>query len=312
MATPERSHPLARTDDVIVVDLPDEVLIQVQARRRAHCLNPTAAFVWRQCDGKATVSAIARRLGMHTGAPPDEAVVELAIAELRRARLLVEPAARRADGPRLNRREALKRAGLAAAVALPLVTSITVPTASMAASCLPNGAPCSTHSECCSLVCSSSLCVPSVPSDRYIKEHFAPVDPQGILARVAALPIESWNYKGQDPRVRHIGPMAQDFAAAFAVGHDDRHIHVIDASGVALAAIQGLHRLVAAQAAELRTLSRELTALRTERGALRARDGILGRGDRRTGGREAAARGLGGGDVLQARGPVAAAAAVPR
>ena len=279
MATPERSHPLARTDDVIVVDLPDEVLIQDQARRRAHCLNPTAAFVWRQCDGKATVSAIARRLGTHTGAPPDEAVVELALAELRRARLLVEPAAGRADGPRLNRREALKRAGLAAAVALPLVTSITVPTASMAASCLPNGEPCSTLSQCCSLEC-HNICVPVVVSDRYLKEHFAPVDPHAMLARVAALPIETWNYKGQDPRVRHIGPMAQDFAAAFAVGHDDRHIHVIDASGVALAAIQGLHRLVEAQAAELRALSRELTALRTERGALRGDHGVPAAGRR--------------------------------
>ena len=91
-------------------------------------------------------------------------------------------------------------------------------------------------------------------SDRNAKEGFAPVDTQMILDRVACLPIETWRYKGNG--IRHIGPMAQDFAAAFNVGPDDRHIDLIDASGVALAAIQALVRRVEAQ-------ETELTALRT-------------------------------------------------
>ncbi len=104
-------------------------------------------------------------------------------------------------------------------------------------------------------------------SDRNLKEGFAPVDPRAILAAVAALPIERWSYKGE--AARHLGPMAQDFAAAFGLGADDRHIFPLDAGGVALAAIQGLHGLVQAQRARLEALERELTALRGETHTLR-------------------------------------------
>ena len=54
--------------------------------------------------------------------------------------------------------------------------------------------------------------------------------------------MQTWNLKSQDPAIRHIGPMAQDFYAAFNVGEDDKHINSVDADGVALAAIQGLNR----------------------------------------------------------------------
>jgi hypothetical protein len=49
------------------------------------------------------------------------------------------------------------------------------------------------------------------------------------------MPIQRWNMKSQDASIRHIGPMAQDFHAAFAVGEDNRHINSVDADGVALA-----------------------------------------------------------------------------
>lgn len=62
-------------------------------------------------------------------------------------------------------------------------------------------------------------------SDRNVKEHFAPVDVQQILETVATLPITSWNYKEENSSVRHIGPMAQDFAAAFGVG-DSGSLHL--------------------------------------------------------------------------------------
>ena len=108
----------------------------------------------------------------------------------------------------------------------------------------------------------------SVPtSDRALKEGFEPVDPRAILAAVAMLPIERWSYKGET--ARHLGPMAQDFAAAFGLGADDRHIFPLDAGGVALAAIQGLQRLVEAQGVRLAALERELAALRGETAALR-------------------------------------------
>ena len=86
-------------------------------------------------------------------------------------------------------------------------------------------------------------------SDRDLKADFAEVDVEAVLAAVRELPITSWSYREDDPRVRHVGPMAQDFAAGFGVGQDDRHIHAVDANGVALAAIQALAaRLEAAEA----------------------------------------------------------------
>jgi hypothetical protein len=62
-----------------------------------------------------------------------------------------------------------------------------------------------------------------------------------VLEKVAALPISRWNFKG-DTATPHVGPMAQDFHAAFRLGTDERHIATVDADGVALAAIQGLNQ----------------------------------------------------------------------
>lgn len=80
-------------------------------------------------------------------------------------------------------------------------------------------------------------------SDRNAKENFQPVDPRTVLDKVAALPVSEWNYKADSRGVQHIGPMAQDFQTAFRLdGPDDKHISVVDESGVALAAIQGLNQ----------------------------------------------------------------------
>jgi hypothetical protein len=90
-------------------------------------------------------------------------------------------------------------------------------------------------------------------SDRNAKENFSPVEAKDVLAKVAALPLTSWNYK-KDTATRHVGPMAQDFYAAFAVGTDDKHIATVDADGVALAAIQGLNKVVREKENEIRKL----------------------------------------------------------
>ena len=84
-------------------------------------------------------------------------------------------------------------------------------------------------------------------SDRGIKENFATVNPKSILAKVASLPISLWNYKADDNKTQHVGPMAQDFAAAFGVGENDTTISTVDADGVALAAIQGLNAKLEAE-----------------------------------------------------------------
>lgn len=93
----------------------------------------------------------------------------------------------------------------------------------------------------------------TTPSDRNKKENFKTIDCSQVLQKVSQLPLQSWNYKAEDKSVRHIGPMAQDFAAAFSIGEDDRHIGVGDEAGVALAAIQGLNDLIREKDVTLRS-----------------------------------------------------------
>jgi len=96
-------------------------------------------------------------------------------------------------------------------------------------------------------------------SDRNAKENFAPVNPEEILAKVAALPLQTWNYKTQGNAARHLGPVAQDFHAAFRLGENDTTIPTVDAEGVALAAIQGLNQKLEA---ELKRKDAEIQDLR--------------------------------------------------
>jgi len=97
-------------------------------------------------------------------------------------------------------------------------------------------------------------------SDRETKTEVAAVNDGEVLQRLAAVPIHTWRYRAA-PLVRHIGPMAQDFSAAFGVGEDDTHINTVDADGVALAAIQGLYRLLQEKDAEIAALAARVAAL---------------------------------------------------
>ena len=104
-------------------------------------------------------------------------------------------------------------------------------------------------------------------SDRNLKENFTAVDPLNVLSKVAALPITQWNYKGNPNG--HLGPVAQDFHAAFGLnGDDDKGIATVDEGGVALAAIQGLNEKVEGQSqkseARIQKLETENAQLKLE------------------------------------------------
>jgi hypothetical protein len=90
-------------------------------------------------------------------------------------------------------------------------------------------------------------------SDYNAKAGFAPIDGQEILEQLMSVPISTWYYRGQNPSIRHIGPMAQDFYAAFQVGQDNRYISTVDEEGVALAAIQELYRMIQQQSTSITT-----------------------------------------------------------
>jgi len=98
-------------------------------------------------------------------------------------------------------------------------------------------------------------------SDRNAKENFEPVNTKEVLERVKNLPLTSWNYRSESNAVRHLGPVAQDFHAAFGLGADDKHIAGLDSSGVALAAIQGLSQELRAKEAEIDQLKQRLETL---------------------------------------------------
>ena len=104
----------------------------------------------------------------------------------------------------------------------------------------------------------------NVVSDRGRKENFQAVNSRAVLDKVAALPISRWNYKS-NPYQEHLGPMAQDFHAAFGLGPDDQHISSVDVDGVALAAIQGLNQKLTE---ELKQKATEITELRRRLDAL--------------------------------------------
>ena len=98
-------------------------------------------------------------------------------------------------------------------------------------------------------------------SDRNAKSGFTPVDAGAVLAKVAALPISRWHFTNE-PGTAHVGPMAQDFHAAFGLGTDDRHIATVDADGVALAAIQGLNQKLEEKETRITALEKELAEIK--------------------------------------------------
>jgi len=151
-----KTLPKARRDKLVIQELPDEVLIYDRERDKAHCLNQTAALVWQQCDGQSDVATITSRLGEKLQAPVDERLVWFALDQLGRDNLLEEAMTAPASMAGMTRRQMVRAMGLAAAIAVPVVTSIIAPTTAQAVSCLANGQSCpGGPTTCCSNVCSS-------------------------------------------------------------------------------------------------------------------------------------------------------------
>ena len=199
--------PLARRDGLVVKTVGDEVLVYDLERARAHSLDALAAAIWRRCDGRRPVAALAAAVRAETGVPVTAAAVEYGLAALGRARLLAGE--RPAPGP--TRRQVLARIGTAAAI--PLVLSITAPTAAQAQSqtCLvflavrvsAGGAPC-----CPLLTCIAPGNIPCSPTSP--PSAFAPtLEP--LIARVLA---GAWRAAPPPPDFT-----AEDVAAAAPLLH---------------------------------------------------------------------------------------------
>ena len=144
--------PKARTSELIVKELPDETLVYDLANDKAHCLNHTAALVWKNCNGTRSIAEINASLAAEAGTPVDEGVVWLALDQLEKFNLLERVPLRPVGFAGVSRRQMIRTAGIAA-IALPIVVSIVAPTPAMAATCVPTGAVpggCNASTNCCS------------------------------------------------------------------------------------------------------------------------------------------------------------------
>jgi hypothetical protein len=111
-------------------------------------------------------------------------------------------------------------------------------------------------------------------SDFNKKENFSTVDNQEVLERLAEIPITTWSLKADGDEVRHMGPMAQDFYAAFNLGEDEVHLAPVDANGVAFAAIQALNESLEEKKAQITSLEHENAEMETRLTALEEAAGI--------------------------------------
>jgi hypothetical protein len=159
--------PRARVDGLVIRQLADESLIYDRKRDEAHCLNQTAALVWKHCDGKTSAEQIAALLHEQLGETVDVDLVWLAIKQLRSFHLIENDEGLKDVLPFVTRRKLLLKYA-PAALALPLIISIVAPTAAQGTSpCKPGlGDPCNINTLCCpGFSCDLSVgqCVPAPP-----------------------------------------------------------------------------------------------------------------------------------------------------
>jgi hypothetical protein len=149
-------NPRGCQDQLLVEELPGELLVYDLVRNKAHCLNQTAAFIWQHCDGATTVAEIAARLPEELGLPADETLVWLALDRLGQAGLLQDQPTPPAGQKLLGRRDLMRKLALTGSLAmlLPLISTANIPAAAAAASnpCKPPNCNCpndSARGSCC-------------------------------------------------------------------------------------------------------------------------------------------------------------------
>lgn len=143
-----QKNPLSRKEDIVVQELDGEVLIYDLKDNKAFCLNETSALVWQMCDGENSISEISKGLSKKLNSPANEDLVWLALDQLKKEKLIENEVETPASFAGMNRRDVIKKVGLASMIALPVVAGLVAPTAANAASvcvknvCQPPGSVC--------------------------------------------------------------------------------------------------------------------------------------------------------------------------
>lgn len=159
---PEIPCPRSRTKDLVIQSMPNETLVYDLVEHKAHCLNETSSFIWNRCDGDLTLEEIRQSTENAFGRRVSIEFIELALSQLHERNLL-----EKCDGESfsvMDRRKVIKKIGMAAAIALPVVASLTAPpnAFSVAANCV-----CTSNVSCVNRPCPSTtncnnlgLCAP--------------------------------------------------------------------------------------------------------------------------------------------------------
>lgn len=161
----KQNIPLARKKSLIVKELPDETLVYDMEDDKAHCLNSTAALVWKNCDGKRTISQLRELLERDAGSPVPMELVWLALDQLENFKLLDDSPTGYFHLTGMSRRNLVKRIGFAV-LALPVVISISAPPAQAQGSLLSPGTCCQNPNECQSNFCNQSPSCTGLPSTK--------------------------------------------------------------------------------------------------------------------------------------------------
>jgi hypothetical protein len=154
--------PISRRENIVVQELENEVLIYDLNLNKAFCLNESSAIIWQMCDGTKTVAEISRAVGKQLNSNISEEFVWLAIEQFKKDNLLSNDFEVLFESvfAGMTRREIIRKIGLGSMVALPIVSSIIVPTAASAASCLSAFQSCTVG-----ICCPDSICAPTVMGD---------------------------------------------------------------------------------------------------------------------------------------------------
>lgn len=139
---------MARQNGLVVQEMPDEVLVYDLDTNKAHCLNNSAALIWKSCDGSNSVEDIVKQFESNGNGKVTEDFVWLAIDQLNENGLLDGKVAPRFAGQ--SRRQVLKTIGLASMVALPVIASLVAPQNALASvSCACTSTPqCAQQTAC--------------------------------------------------------------------------------------------------------------------------------------------------------------------
>lgn len=154
-------NPVARTHGLVVQDVLDETLVYDLTTHQACCLNPSAAAVWKLCDGGHSVGEIANELHRVQDLHLNEAGVLLAIEQLAGYNLLDSSATYAAEA--WSRRRAIKALAAGSVIALPSVTALAMSQRGIASTCAcVNAGSCINYPSCPSTTYCNSLgvCAP--------------------------------------------------------------------------------------------------------------------------------------------------------